>query len=399
MKVAALREPRFALCNNFTRMAPHLGMCYQRGAQILKGSAMKSVLLFALTISTTAFAGPVEESILRYSAHVHAAYSETLNRAEDLRAAIRTFTDTPSVVTQEMAKKAWVSAREAYGPTEAFRYYNGPIDADGGPEGLLNAWPLDEAYIDSVNGAAGAGIINNLAAYPQITKDLLISLNEVDGEKNISTGYHAIEFLLWGQDLFAAGPGQRPFTDYTSAPNATRRAQYLNVVADMLVDHVASLETAWRPNEDNYRREFESLAPKAALKKILTGVIFLAGDEISGERMYVAYDTRGQEDEQSCFSDMTHMDILWNYQGLLNVLTETRLLDLPELQGQAVSESIRARMTNLPMLLMNIPVPFDQAINDDVTGRPLILASVEELESLARDLSAASKLLGAGVDY
>ena len=340
----------------------------------------------------------VKKSVEDYSELVHTSYAETLKRAKLLQTALKEFITTPSVMTQNVAKETWKYAREAYGQTEVFRFYNGPIDRDGGPEGLLNSWPLDEAYIDYVQGNPTAGIINNISVYPQITKELLSSLNELDGEKNISTGYHAIEFLLWGQDFFVDGPGQRSFTDYTTAANAERRSQYLQVIADLLVEDLAGLESEWRAGENNFRQEFTSLKDTVALKKILSGIVFMAGDELSGERMYVAYDTQGQEDEHSCFSDMTHMDIRWNYQGVENVVKALNFLELPELKDSALAVKINSRLVSLRALLATIPVPFDQAIKNE-QGRAVILNSVEELEALARDLADASKLVGAGVDY
>ncbi|WP_408097712.1 imelysin family protein [Peredibacter sp. HCB2-198] len=362
-------------------------------------SSKNLVLAFSLVLSAPAFTQTtLKESIQSYSEHVHSSYAETLRRGVLLQKALHAFTETPSLMTQTVAKETWKYAREAYGQTEVFRFYNGPIDRDGGPEGLLNSWPLDEAYIDYVKGAPNAGIINNTTEFPEITKELLESLNELDGEKNISTGYHAIEFLLWGQDFYTDGPGLRSYTDYVDAPNAARRALYLNTIADMLVDHLASLETEWRAGEENFRKDFESQKDTAALKNLLSGVIFMAGDELSGERMYVAYDTQGQEDEHSCFSDMTHMDIQWNYWGIENVIKATNLLNQPEVKGTPVAQRIEKRMTELRALLATIPVPFDQAIAND-EGRAIILNSVEELEALARDLATVSKMLKASVDY
>jgi putative iron-regulated protein len=53
-----------------------------------------------------------------------------------------------------------------------------------------------------------------------ITPSLLAeTLHEADGvEANVATGYHAIEFLLWGQDLngHGVGAGNRPWTDYAA---------------------------------------------------------------------------------------------------------------------------------------------------------------------------------------
>jgi putative iron-regulated protein len=361
---------------------------------------LRSVLL-ALPIALSmnaAFALTAKESIALYSEHVHSSYSETLKRAELLRDALTAFAETPSVMTQGVAKEAWKYARESYGQTEAFRFYNGPIDQDGGPEGLMNSWPLDEAYIDYVQGAPQSGIIGNVSAYPEITKELLSSLNELDGEKNVSTGYHAIEFLLWGQDFFEDGAGQRSYLDYVSAPNAERRKVYLMTVADLLVEHLSGLESAWKPNEKNYRAEFESMKETQALKKILSGAIFMAGDELSGERIYVAYDTQGQEDEHSCFSDMTHMDIQWNYWGIEAVVRESRILELAEVKESKASLKVLKRMSALRAKLATIPAPFDQAIKNEAS-REIILSSVEELEGLAKDLVEVSKLLNAKVDY
>lgn len=362
----------------------------------------KNVLFSALLSSVTTFSYAdvisVRKSINSYTHHVERSYKETLDKAEILKKAIYQFTETPSVVTLEMAKKAWIEAREPYGKTEVFRFYNGPIDSDGGPEGLLNSWPLDEAYIDYVAGNPNAGIINDLENYPVITKDLLVSLNELDGEKNISTGYHAIEFLLWGQDFFTDGPGRRSYEDYTTAPNASRRAEYLKVAADLLVNDLSFLVKEWRADSHNFRKEFEAFADTDALKKILSGLVYMAGDELAGERLYVAYDTQGQEDEHSCFSDMTHKDILWNYQGVENTIKAINLLKLPEIAGTPVAASIEARMKAVTKLIAAIPVPFDQAIAND-EGREAILATVEELEALARDITEASKLLNAAVDY
>ncbi len=361
----------------------------------------KLLFSFALTfISQISLAQEltIKNSISNYSEHVHSSYAETLRRAELLRTALYEFTATPSVMTQSVAKEAWKYAREAYGQTEVFRFYNGPIDRDGGPEGHLNSWPLDEGYIDYVKNNPTSGIINQVTNYPELTPELLNSMNELDGEKNISTGYHAIEFLLWGQDFYKDGPGQRSYTDYLDAPNADRRARYLNIAADILVNDIAGLESEWRAGENNYRKEFEDLKETVALKKILSGVVFMAGDELSGERMYVAYDTQGQEDEHSCFSDMTHMDIQWNYWGVENVVKALNLLSLPGVQGTPVAKRIENRLASLRVLLATIPVPFDQAIKKP-EGRAVILNSVEELEQLARDITDASKLLGAGVDY
>ena len=142
--------------------------------------------LILLSISTVVSAQSLEqaqqESISGYSNLVYSTYLEAFNKAKVLQKDINAFVNSPSVMTLEVAKSSWVQARAPYGQSEVFRFYNGPIDRDGGPEGLLNAWPLDEAYIDYVIGAPKAGIINNVLDFPEISKELLESLNELDCE-------------------------------------------------------------------------------------------------------------------------------------------------------------------------------------------------------------------------
>ena len=136
------------------------------------------------------------------------------------------------------AKEAWLAARDDYGLTEAFRFYGGPIDnEENGPEGLINAWPMDEAYVDYVEGDPTPAIVNDPHTYPTIDAELLTSLNEQGGETNISTGWHAIEFLLWGQDLSDDGPGESPGHRLHDAPTTPiAAATYLTVVTDLLID-------------------------------------------------------------------------------------------------------------------------------------------------------------------
>ncbi len=184
-----------------------------------------------------------------YAEGVYAMYSASLESAQAMDEAIDAFVADPTTETLDAAKQAWLTARDDYGPTEAFRFYGGPIDnEETGVEGLVNAWPLDEAYIDYVDGDPEAGIVNNTDEHPTIDADTLVAANEQGGEANVSTGWHAIEFLLWGQDLSADGPGARPVEDYTTSPNADRRAAYLSTASDLLLEHLDGLVAAWAPS-------------------------------------------------------------------------------------------------------------------------------------------------------
>ncbi|MBK8899595.1 MAG: hypothetical protein IPM53_00285 [Anaerolineaceae bacterium] len=350
------------------------------------------------------------EVVANYADIVYASYQDSYDTAVALQTALQTFVANPTEETHQAAKDAWLAAREPYGQTEVYRFYGGPIDDEDGPEGLINAWPLDESYVDYVEGAPDAGIINNVAEYPEINAELLESLNEVGAEENISTGYHAIEFLLWGQDLSADGSGDRSYTDYTEAENAERRGQYLLAAADLLVAHLGSLVDAWAPDvSGNYRAEFLAQPANDAIQKMLTGMGVLSKSELAGERMFVAYDNQDQEDEHSCFSDNTHRDVINNAQGILNVYTGSYTrVDGTVISGASLADllarldtAVAAEMDTLAETALSstqsIHVPFDQAIVV-ADHRPAVLESVNALQDQGDKLAEVASLIGVAIN-
>lgn len=353
----------------------------------------------------------LKQVVLNYANIVHASYVDSLNLAKNMQETINAFMESPSAESLDKAKQSWIDSRFPYLQTEVYRFYGGPIDDEDGPEGLLNAWPMDESYVDYVKGSPKSGIINNPADYPEITQELLLSLNEKEGEENISCGYHAIEFLLWGQDFNSDGPGNRPFTDYTTAANADRRKEFLKVTVNLLIENLQSLVDDWAPDQTNYRNDFVNSQPKESFQKILMGMTLLAGFELAGERILVAYESKAQEDEHSCFSDTTHNDSIYDIVGIKNVWTgkytraDGSIIEGPGIRNFALS--IDADLTekidnSLKLALktsMEIPKPFDQAIlaekGSDTSNS--IMSLVEELENTADSFVAMAKKSGVEV--
>ncbi len=331
--------------------------------------------------------------ISTYADLVYKNYQDAFNGATALKTAIDTFIETPNEVNFEAAKTAWKEAREPYGQTEAFRFSDGPIDDNDGPEGLLNAWPLDENYVDYVAGAQMSGIINDTESYPTIDKATLERLNEVGGESNISVGYHAIEFLLWGQDNTDPSEkiaGQRPYTDFVdggTAANQDRRRAYLSITAELLLEHLQSLVDEWKDG-GAYRATFSALDEDLALKNILTGISTLAKSELAGERVFVAYDNQDQEDEHSCFSDNTHRDLRLNLAGIANVfrgsyssVSGPSLEDLITEADATLGAQITAQLQAAEEAVNATAIPFDFAISD-AEERPKVLTAVNALRAL-----------------
>lgn len=350
------------------------------------------------------------EAIKNYAAGVHASYETSLASAKKMDEAIDAFVANPSEDTLAAARTAWIAARDDYGPTEVFRFYGGPIDhEETGTEGLINAWPLDEAYIDYVEGNPTAGIVNDPTGFPTIDAAVITSLNEEGGEANISTGWHAIEFLLWGQDLSTTGPGDRKFTDYTTADNADRRSTYLTVSTDLLITHLTELVDAWAPDTDNYRKTFEALDTNTALSHIITGIGEMSRGELAGERMNVAYEERSQEDEHSCFSDNTTADIIGNAAGIKMVLdgeypgvSGVGILELVKMKDSALAEQLAGEIDASMAAVKAIPAPFDQhlvaGVPDDDPGRASILTGIEALETQTDTIVKAAAAIGVTIN-
>lgn len=350
----------------------------------------------------------VKPVLNHYAEMVYVHYSDVLASAQALQGAIEAFLVAPSAETQQAARQAWRAAREFYGQTEAYRFYAGPIDDDNGPEGRLNAWPMDESYVDSVEGAKGVGLINDRAF--AITKASVTDQNERGGEENIATGYHAIEFLLWGQDLSETGPGNRSWSDFVDgqAANADRRRQYLKVITDLLIDDLEYLVKAWRPGSKlNYRARFVE-GGQDSLRKLFVAMGSLSRGELAGERLEVALNSQDQEDEHSCFSDNTHRDAVLNATGIENVwlgryqrangllLTGPSPRDLVHARQPELAARTSQRIAASVAAANAIQAPFDREIvgGKDAPGRQRIQKTVDSLVQQSKDLVAAANAIG-----
>ena len=323
-----------------------------------------STPIMALTFATMALpALAVERAVVvaTYADIAEAAYGDSLATARDLDAAVDAFLATPSEAALQAARSTWLAARPPYQQTEAFRFGN-PIVDDW--EGRVNAWPLDEGLIDYVEGGAtdeNPLAVLNVVANPkltvggsevdasEITPALLEEVNEADGiESNVARGYHAIEFLLWGQDLngFGEGAGDRPWTDYAQGADCTggncdRRGAYLAAATDLLVSDLEEMEANWV--EGGPAREAVISDPDAGIRAMLTGMGSLSYGELAGERMRLGLMLNDPEEEHDCFSDNTPVSHLNDGIGIRNVYLGTYArVDGTTVEGPSLASLVAA---------------------------------------------------------
>ncbi len=391
-----------------------------------------SLITTALAVLPLAAATP-EEVVTTYADIAAAKYEDSVISAKALQAAIDALIAAPSEETLQAAKDAWLAARVPYQQTEAYRFGNAIVDDW---EGKVNAWSLDEGLIDYVEGPAAGGenplAGANVVANPKltiagaevdatlITPDLISgTLHEADGiEANVASGYHAVEFLLWGQDLNGTGPGAgaRPHTDYIQGEGCTngncdRRAAYLKAATDLLVADLTEMASAWGP--DGAARAAVTGDPKAGLTAMLTGMGSLSYGELAGERMRLGLMLNDPEEEHDCFSDNTHNSNYYDGVGIRNVYigsytrTDGSVVSGASLSGlvaaadPAVDAQLKAELDASVAALEAVKAAaeggfaYDQMLAPgDAKGEELIMGAVNALITQTASIERAVTVLG-----
>lgn len=405
---------------------------------------LRPSLALALVASLTAVAAPAPApdpaAVLGYYADLaETKYGDALTAAQALQGAVDTLIAAPTGPNLQAARAAWKAARVPYQQTEAYRFGN-PIVDDW--EGKVNSWPLDEGLIDYVDVALyGEGneenpLSNaNVIANPRIElsgrsidasridKTLLAeTLHKAGGiDTNVATGYHAIEFLLWGQDRNGTGPGagDRPASDFDPAHcthgHCERRAAYLKAATDLLVDDLTWMHDQWG-KDGAARKAVTGGDPKQGLAIILTGMGSLSYGELAGERMKLGLMLHDPEEESDCFSDNTHNSHFNDAVGIRSVYLgryerpDGRVLTGPALSAlvaaadpaadQALRERLDGSLARLQVLVDSAErdgVAYDQLIGPgNPAGNAKVQAAIDALIAQTRAIEGAIAALGLG---
>nr|WP_295466007.1 imelysin family protein [Mesorhizobium sp.] len=338
-----------------------------------------------------------------YSDIALAGYEDSLTTAKALDAAVDALIAKPTPETLDTARKAWIAARAPYQQAEAFRFGNPIVDEW---EGRVNAWPLDEGLIDYIGANYGtesdsnpfyaANVIANAKVSAgsdevdaaKITPEVLQSLQEIGGsEANVASGYHAIEFLLWGQDLNGTGPGagSRPASDFDAANcsggHCDRRAEYLKAASDLLVADLEEMVANWK--EGGEARKRVEGDPTAGLSAILTGLGSLSYGELAGERMKLGLLLHDPEEEHDCFSDNTHNSHYNDIVGINNVYHGRYVrVDGSVVEGASLASLVREK---------------DAAVADEMDGKlTATLKAAEAMKARAEGGEAYDQMIGEG---
>jgi putative iron-regulated protein len=341
-----------------------------------------------------------------YAEMAQSSYSTAVNGATELKKSIDGLVSAPSQATLDAAKTQWLTARDAYMPTEVFRFSDGPIDAftenpDIRYEHRINAWPIDESAIDGFADGGPTGIVNDVESFPELSASVIAGANQRGGDNAVLTGWHVIEYVLWGMDTNPKGPGNRPITDFTSDANAKRRGTFLGLVADQLVADLAKVRDAWAVGSE-YQKKFVTDV-NASLTAILHSAGALSAGELAGGRVGFALESQDPDDEPSGYSDNMNADIRNNalgvkgaYLGELGGKKVASISSLVAAQDPAIDAKLIKDLDAGVLAASTFPAPFDQMIvgADDSPGRVALKNAITAFQTQADTMVAAGDALG-----
>ena len=395
---------------------------------------MKKIILLTLAF-TVIFSYQIKadnEILVNYSNIAEAKFKDALILAKEMHSSIEKFMNNTNESNFIDVKDSWLKARTIYQQTEVFRFGN-PLVDDW--EGKVNAWPLDEGLIDYVdntnyypseNDFSNFNVIANKKLKVEgelidasVINPMLLSnkLHEIGGnEANVATGYHAIEFLLWGQDLNGneSGSGNRPYTDYDleacTNDNCDRRREYLVAASQLLIEDLQYIQSVWSP-EGQARLDLLN-DKKNGLKRILIGMGSLSYGELAGERMKLGLMLHDPEEEHDCFSDNTHNSHYYNVVGINNVfLGKYKSLDGKVVTGPSISsllsevdyglnkktkKSIKNTLKSMKKIVKsaNNGITYDMLIAEgNDKGNKLIQNAVDSLIKQSKNIELAAAAL------
>jgi putative iron-regulated protein len=398
--------------------------------EIMNKLLLNGLILSTISVLTACKDGTKELNTVNDIADNHAdiayaTYSDSKSAALTLQESVNAFIAEPTESNLLQAKVAYKALRIPYQQSEIMRFdsmitVGKGLDSDGGPasvdewEGQVNAWPLDENHI--VNIIAGGETIN---------RDLLLSQNGAEeNEANVTTGIHAVEFMLWGSDLNGteAGSGERPAFDFAidgtcADSECQRRAQYLKAATDLLVDDLTEMTAEWSPTakKTNGTLAHNFINSPLAIDYMVGSMIAMATDELASARMGSGLGLGDPEEEHDCFSDLSHLAIYHNFQGVKNAFYGTYKSSTYNISGASLSvlvnkknvgtyEAIDTALVSIEAKMADIlfageraenPIKFDQIIGQSSNGIERLIAenAVTELISLDTEFELMAEVL------
>ena len=155
-------------------------------------------------------------------------FSEVLSQTRALKQAVDTLTQQPTMEHLQTVREQWHIAHNALlsqAPLFALGTINpGLFQQIQQSHSLIDAQPIQPGYLDYFAVYQHTGIVNDIAA--RLTAEDLRQQHRFSDDSDVSLGFHAMAYLLWGEDQ------QRPLEDFQvpEAPTQIQRDNGLKLV-------------------------------------------------------------------------------------------------------------------------------------------------------------------------
>ena len=339
------------------------------------------------------------EVLFHYTLLGYAMYSDAFSAVAELWKEIKVFDEAPSEPTFLQARHAWQTSRLAYDRTEVFRFPRSPIEEENLEE-LINAWDVQAGVVE-------ADIIGDPDAFPEISRQVLVQLSRSPEAPGVVTGWHVVEFLLWGP---VGTERDARLTKFTDDGLADRRRAFLRAAMDLLVFHIGRVRGDWEEeNYDNFAGAFLMERQDVVLGAVFTGISTLTREVMAGERLRAPLADNDPAQLLSRYSDTTTDDLLANLEGLKSIYGGTYVTShgrpvtgdgfkvLVASVDAALAEALDAALENATAKVEAIPRPLGIVLAEgDPAERATVIAAAEALEAVS-DLTERAKVV-LGVD-
>ncbi len=294
---------------------------------------------------------------------INATYSDLAFKANDLQAAIVTFSNTPNAANLMTSQQAWKNVRSAWEQGEGFLF--GPVSVQN-IDPRIDTWPVDFARLDSV-----------------LSSSAVFTTTYVDNLEESLKGFHPIEYLLFGNS------GNKVATDFT-----VRELDYLSALSSNLNALCMQAKNAWDPSlTGNYTIEFNSAGngssiyptQRAAYEQVIDAMIDIC-DEVANGKIAEPYINQNPALEESPFASNSIIDFTDNIKSVQNMYLGKYsndgkgLEDLIKANNLTMDGVIKTRIANSINALSNVTVPFGQAISSQKTQVQNCIQSINDLK-------------------
>ena len=275
----------------------------------------------------------------------YTSLSRANRSAQVMDSKLASFMHHPNPMSQEEITQSWRQAYDDFLASLIFAYLPIQDPPDWHTQRIaysdllvqLDSWPIEGGYIDYIQGYPFSGIVNDLTLV--IDEKNIRSQHGFTDPSNASLGYHAIEFMFWGQE------GKRSAHDFfpqeNTAPvpindaeeslhnddeqdindeglrhageslhipqNHNRRRQYTKLLSEILQKDLHRIQRRWEVSSGYYAQLLQQSSPENTLQAAL-----IAGQRfISEELLQKRFQLTSSE-----FSNSSQQDLLALLMGL-----------------------------------------------------------------------------------